>query len=95
MKVEDSLEDRIKIAYLNSIYQSGVLKANKDNTKYTAKKQDEASVSKCHRNGIIKLNRYIYILMSSKRFFQETLGTNTKECLQAPVALDTSKGFFY
>lgn len=32
--------------------------------------------------------------MSAKRFFQETLGTNKKECLQAPVALDISKGVF-
>lgn len=30
--------------------------------------------------------------MSAKHFFQETLGTNKKECLQAPVALDISKG---
>lgn len=32
--------------------------------------------------------------MSAKCFFQETLGTNKKECLWASVALDTSKGVF-
>jgi len=32
--------------------------------------------------------------MPAKCFFQETLGTNKKECLQASVALDTSKGGF-
>lgn len=97
-KVKDSLEYRRKIPCLNHAYWS-VTESRNTAAKITpnikSKYQDESSVNKCQREWIIKLNKYIYILMSAKCFFQETLGTNKKECLQASVALDISKGEVY